>query len=78
MSQRTITVCDKCKEEVGEKEDYVDAGVYGYQFHLGCLTPQNVQMLKMLALDEIKYQYGTGDTEKLIYTQWATQMVRDA
>ena len=78
MSQRTVTTCDKCKEDIADKEDFVDAGVYGYQFHLGCLAPQNVQMLIMLGLDEIKYAYGTGDTEKLIYSQWAKAHANNA
>lgn len=63
MSSRYTIICDKCKEEIENKIDRVNASVYGADFHISCfnaLTPK--QVLDLLGLDYItlnnrKYWY---------------------
>ena len=64
--QTTVTVtCDLCEQEIDENENYVNAQVYGADFHAKCLDKYSgINTIIALGLDDIKYD-NTGD--KVIY-----------
>ena len=55
--QTTVTVtCDFCKKLILDVENYIDASVYGKDFHNACVQNMNgFDMLIELELDDIKY-----------------------
>ena len=63
--QTTVKVtCDFCKAPIAE-ENYIDASVYGKDFHVTCVQDMNgFGMLCALELDDIQYAK-SGD--KVIY-----------
>ena len=55
MTERTVITCDKCNEEVGPKQKYVNASVYGADIHEACITEMSAtDLIVMLGLDDIK------------------------
>lgn len=55
-AKTTVTItCDVCKQELGNNEQYVNAGTYGVEVCLPCAEGMNMkQVIKLLGLDDIK------------------------
>ena len=52
MTQKTITICDKCKEEVKDNEVKIDLGAYGVHLHERCFeTMTAVELAIMIDID---------------------------
>jgi len=64
-------ICDLCKQAINPDRTYVEAQVYGADFHVDCITPHK-SVLKALGLDDIKiiegYQHW-GTARKYIYSK---------
>ena len=50
-----VMTCDYCKKEITKESFYLEAGSYGIQLHLGCVSTMNgEQFIVVLGLDDIK------------------------
>lgn len=70
---KTITVCDKCGEEIDDQKMFVNAMVYGATFHYNCWSEMSgKQLTSLLALDDITINIG-GQVDRKACYEWGRE-----